>query len=241
MGLYREQGIVLRSYKLGETDRILHILSQGRGKVRAVAKGVRKPGSRFGGRLEPFGHVDLQLYESRSGLDIINQADLITPFHEVRQDWTLSACGSAIVEAADRIVQEHERFQSLYLLVLDGLRLLSRHPAQPAVVLDAFLLRLASIAGYHASLDACASCGAPGHHPVFHLDLGGLLCERCAPAGSQPMAEGVLAGLHALASSDWGVAEDLDPRARRLSGALVASYLTHHLGRPLAAWDLVPR
>ncbi|MFW6010175.1 MAG: DNA repair protein RecO, partial [Actinomycetota bacterium] len=83
MATYREQGIVLRSYKLGETDRIVHLLGQRRGKIRAVAKGVRRPGSRFGGRLEVFSHVDLQLYEGRN-LDVVSQAELVASHAAVR-------------------------------------------------------------------------------------------------------------------------------------------------------------
>src|SRR5688500_4363519 len=135
MALYREQGIVLRTYKLGETDRIVNLLTQGRGKVRAVAKGVRRPGSKFGGRLEPFSHVDLQLYEGRN-LHIINQAELITSFSAAREDFALAACGSAMVEAADRIAQEDERSNRLVLLLLDGLRALATQPPQPSAVLD---------------------------------------------------------------------------------------------------------
>jgi hypothetical protein len=101
MATYRDQGIVLRTYKLGETDRIVILLTQGRGKVRAVAKGVRRPGSRFGGRLEPYGHVDLQLYEGRS-LDIINQAELLDAHAGIREDWGRSACASVMVEADRR-------------------------------------------------------------------------------------------------------------------------------------------
>ena len=89
MALYREQGVVLRTYKLGETDRIVHLLTAGRGKVRAVAKGVRKPGSRFGGRLETFSHLDLQLYEGRN-LDIITQTELIDRQAGGRADFPLS-------------------------------------------------------------------------------------------------------------------------------------------------------
>ncbi|MDP9406278.1 MAG: DNA repair protein RecO, partial [Actinomycetota bacterium] len=165
MALYREQGIVLRTYKLGETDRILSLLTPGRGKVRAVAKGVRRPGSRFGGRLEPYSHVDLQLYEGRN-LDVVAQAELITSFTAVREDFALSACAATIVEAADRVAQEQERATRLVLLVLDALRALARDPQYPSVVLDAYLLRLASLAGYHPDLGACAGCGAPGDHRV---------------------------------------------------------------------------
>ncbi|MDQ3972821.1 MAG: DNA repair protein RecO, partial [Actinomycetota bacterium] len=184
MALYREQGTVLRTYKLGEADRIVHLLTQGRGKVRAVAKGVRRPGSRFGGRLEPFSHVDVQLYEGRS-LDVVTQAELIASFAEVRGDWALSVCGSAMAEAADRVAQERERCTRLFILLLDGLRALRQAPDQPGTLLDAWLIRLASVAGYHPYLEACAHCGAPGPHRVFHIAAGGLLCPSCAPSDAQ--------------------------------------------------------
>ena len=242
MALYREQGIVLRTYKLGETDRIVNLLTQGRGKVRAVAKGVRRPGSKFGGRLEPFSHVDLQLYEGRN-LGIISSAELITPFAEVRNDFALSACGSAMVEAADRIAQEDERSNQLVLLLLDGLRALASQPEFPSAVLDGYLLRLASIAGYHPYLEACASCGSPGQHRVFHLAAGGVLCPTCAPSGSHTFDPQVMTLLSALAQGDLRRLDTAgaDPRIRRAAGTLVNSFLTYHLGKPLRAWDLVPR
>jgi DNA repair protein RecO (recombination protein O) len=240
MALYREQGVVLRTYKLGETDRIVNLLTAGRGKVRAVAKGVRKPGSRFGGRLEPFSHVDLQLYEGRN-LDIVTQAELIDGFAGVRDDFALSACGSSMVEAADLIAQEGERSNRLYVLLLDGLRQLLAVPQWPASVLDAYLLRLVSVAGYHPQLDACAGCGAAGAHAVFHLAAGGVVCLRCAPGGSRPLEPQTMALLHSLAGADWGNDAAADPRARRAVSALINSFLQYHLGRALKAWDLVPR
>jgi DNA repair protein RecO (recombination protein O) len=241
MALYREQGIVLRTYKLGETDRIVHVLSQGRGKIRAVAKGVRRPGSRFGGRLEPFGHVDLQLYEGRN-LDIVSQAELITPFAEVRADYALSACGSVMVEGADRVAQEAERNTRLFLLLLDGLRALARHPAHPALVLDAYLFRLVSVAGYQAEVRRCVGCGAAGPHRVFGIAAGGALCRGCAPAGAQPLEARVAGLLARLEGGPWDdLAVETDARTRRAAGALVNSYLTYHLGKPLKAWELVPR
>ncbi len=246
MGLYREQGIVLRTYKLGETDRIVVLLGQSRGKVRAVAKGVRRPGSRIGGRLEPFSHVDLQLYEGRS-LDIVNQVELITSSAAIRADFGLSACGSAMVEAVDRVAQPDERSNRLFLLLLEGLRSLAASPASPATVLDAFLFRLASVAGYHPYLDACTDCGAPGRHAVFSIAAGGGLCPACAPADSHPMDPAILEllatygreGLEAP-GEDAGVG-GVDPRVRRGAATLVHSFLTYHLGKPLASWDLVPR
>jgi len=242
VAIYREQGVILRTYKLGETDRIVHVLTSGRGKVRAVAKGVRRPGSKFGGRLEPFSHVDLQLYEGRN-LDIINQAELVTSFAAVRDDFALSACGSTMVEAADRVAQEDERSTRLLLLLLDGLRALARNPAHPSVILDAFLLRLASVAGYHPYLEACASCGRPDGAQTFSPDAGGVLCMTCAPAGTRASDPALLSLLAALAESDWPALARAaaEPRLRRAAGAVVNGYLTHHLGRPLRAWELVPR
>jgi DNA repair protein RecO (recombination protein O) len=241
MGLYREQGIVLRTYKLGETDRILSLLTQGRGKVRAIAKGVRRPGSRFGGRLEPFSHVDLQLYEGRN-LDIVTQAELLTSFAPVRADYVLSACGSAMVEAADRVAQEDERALRLFLLLLEGLRALARGPATPASVLDGYLFRLVSLAGYHPYLEACAGCGARGRHAVFSIAAGGSLCGACAPADAQPLDADVLDLLHRFGGDLVALADVTDgPRARRVAGAVVASFLTYHFGKPLSSWELVPR
>jgi DNA repair protein RecO (recombination protein O) len=242
MALYREQGVVLRTYKLGETDRIVNVLTPGRGKIRAVAKGVRKPGSRIGGRLEPFSHVDLQLYEGRN-LDIVTQAELITSFDAVRTDFSLSACGSTMAEAADRVAQEAEASNRLFLLLLDGLRALTRFPDQPALLLDAYLFRLASVAGYHPYLEACAECGAPGRHGVFAIAVGGSLCPRCAPAQSRPLDPAVIDLLHAFGTADWPVlaGSGAEPRARRAAGAVVNSFLTYHLGKPLRSWELVPR
>jgi len=241
MALYREQGIVLRTYKLGETDRILSLLTSGRGKVRAVAKGVRRPGSRFGGRLEPFSHVDLQLYEGRN-LDIVTQAELLTPFSSVRADYGLSACGSAMVEAADRVAQPDERSLRLFLLLLEGLRTLARAPVTPASVLDGYLFRLASLAGYHPYLDACVGCGTPGRHAVFSAAAGGSLCAGCAPVDAHALDDEVL-GLLRRFGGDLSALADAggQARTRRAAGAVVASFLTYHLGRPLTSLELVPR
>jgi DNA repair protein RecO (recombination protein O) len=250
MALYREQGVVLRTYKLGEADRIINILTPGRGKVRCVAKGVRKTSSRLGGRMEPYSHVDLQLYEGRN-LDIVTQAQLITSFSEVRADFDLSTCAAGVVEAADRIAQEGEQSNRAFLLVLEALRRLGAAPDEPQGVLDAFVLRLASAAGYHPITEACAACGraydpatATGEPVGFHIAAGGVLCARCRPPQAQRVMPGTIALLHARSSAgDWGIAsaQAADTRDRRVAAALVRSFFTYHVGRPLRAWELVPR
>jgi DNA repair protein RecO (recombination protein O) len=145
------------------------------------------------------------------------------------------------VEAADYIAQEGERANRLYVLLLAGLRQLAAVPAWPASVLDAYLLRLASVAGYHPQLEACAGCGAPGAHAVFHLAAGGVVCARCAPNGTPPLDAQAIALLRSLAASDWGHDAPGDQRSRRTVSALINSFLAYHLGRSLKAWDLVPR
>src|SRR5207245_2467463 len=105
---YKEQGIVLRSIKLGEADKIVSILTQGSGKVRGVAKGIRKTTSRFGGRLEPFTHVNLMLYRGRGALDTITQAEIIAPHRALRDDLALFAAGETMLEAVAKVAEEHE-------------------------------------------------------------------------------------------------------------------------------------
>ena len=106
MTLYRDQGVVLRTIKLGETDRIVTILSQGHGKIRAVAKGVRKPGSRFGARLEPMTHLAFQCYRGRSELDIVNQVETIDANRALREHYGCLTHAVSMLEATDQVAQE---------------------------------------------------------------------------------------------------------------------------------------
>ena len=118
---YKEQGIVLRSHKLGEADKIVTIMTQGSGKVRAVAKGIRKTTSRFGARLEPFTHVNLMLYRGRGSLDTVTQAEIIAPHAAIRDDLALFAAGETMLEAVDKVAEEHEKNVRVVLLLLAGL------------------------------------------------------------------------------------------------------------------------
>jgi len=130
MPLYKDQGVVLGSIKLAEADKIVTVLTQGSGKVRAVAKGLRRTTSRFGARLEPFTHVDLMLYRGRS-LDTVTQAEIVHPFRTLREDYSLVAAGATMLEAADKVAEEHERNVPLFLLLVKGLRALETRPASP--------------------------------------------------------------------------------------------------------------
>ncbi|HRA35346.1 MAG TPA: DNA repair protein RecO, partial [Acidimicrobiales bacterium] len=124
MALYRDQGIVLRTYKLGEADRIVSIITERHGKVRAVAKGVRKTKSKFGARLEPTSHVALQLYEGRE-LDIVTQAESIDHFRPIRDDLDRLGRAVTMLETVDQVAMEREPNPALYRMLLGALRSLA--------------------------------------------------------------------------------------------------------------------
>lgn len=241
MATYRDQGIVLRTHKLGETDRILTLLTLGRGKVRAVAKGVRRPGSRFGGRLEPYSHVDVLLYEGRS-LDVVTQADLVASHANVRADWETSAAAAVLVELVDAVASEGDRDNGLFLQLRAGLQALDAGPPDTRVFIDAFLLRIAGTVGFRVDTRRCATCGAMGPHPFLSIVLGGTLCADCAPRGTRAVAPDVVARLEVLASDEWASLVGLpDDQAGRVAASFARAYAEHHLDRRLKSYPLSPR
>jgi DNA repair protein RecO (recombination protein O) len=135
VGLYHDRGVVLRTYRLGEADKIVAILTRGHGKVRAVAKGVRKTKSRFGGRLEPASHVDLLLYEGRGELDIVSQAETIDHFRPLRDDLDRLGRAVTMLEVADQLSLEREANAQLYGMLVGALRTLASQDA-PLVVAE---------------------------------------------------------------------------------------------------------
>jgi DNA repair protein RecO (recombination protein O) len=232
--LYRDEAVVLRTQKLGEADRIVTLLTRSRGKVRAVAKGVRRTSSRFGARLEPFSHVDLQLATGRT-LDVVTQAVTIAAYGErIVDDYARYTTGTVLLETADRlVVEEHEPATQQHLLLVGALRALSSGDREPGLVLDSFLLRSLAIAGYAPSFDECAKCGRPGPHRAFNPPAGGMVCGGCRPPASAMPAAPTVELLGALLTGDWPVAEAAEPRARREASGLVAAFVAWHLDRGL--------
>jgi DNA repair protein RecO (recombination protein O) len=173
MALYRDEGIVIRTYRLGEADRIVVLLTKGRGKVRGVAKGVRKSGSRFGARLEAPSHVALQLYEGRE-LDTITQAESLDHFRAIREDLDRIARTSSILEAVDLMCQEREPNPRLYTMLLGALRTLETDPHP--LVAPAFFWKLLALEGYRPVVEGCVACGTEDDLVAFDVEEGGLLC-----------------------------------------------------------------
>ncbi len=242
MSLYREQGVVLRTHKLGEADRIITVLTRGRGLVRAVGRGVRKTSSKFGGRLEPFMHVDLQLAEGRT-LDVITQVVTLSPFaRDLGADYPRYTAGTAMLETAERLVHDDgEPAVQQYQLLVGALRALTGGELSPAWVLDSYQLRALAVAGYAPSFDGCARCGLEGPHRHFHAPSGGMLCDTCRMPGSAAPGAGTVALLAALLGGDWPVVTGADDRARREATGLVATYLSWHLERGLRSLSHVDR
>lgn len=230
MPTYRDEVVILRTYKLGEADRIVIMLGRSHGKIRAVAKGVRRTSSRFGARLEPFMVADVQMYRGKS-LDIVQQAESLGSYGAaIATDYDRFTAANAMVETADRL-NEAEATSDQHLLLVGGLRALSREEHAPRSILDSYMLRAMALSGWAPALSACARCGAPGPHAAFVAPLGGVVCAACAPAGSaRPRAEAVLL-LQSLMSGDWATVDAASVPDLSVASGLVASYAQFHLER----------
>jgi DNA repair protein RecO (recombination protein O) len=242
VSLYRDEGVVLRAQKLGEADRIVTLLTRDHGRVRAVAKGVRRTTSRIGARLEPFGHVDVQFYAGRS-LDGVTQVETISSYgSRLVHDYARYTAGQAMLETAERLTpEEREPSVQQYLLLVGGLRALVAGEHEAGLVLDSYLVRSLAVAGWAPSFDACARCGVPGPHRAFHVSAGGALCTDDRLPGSAAPSPETFVLLGALLAGDWAVADASDVRARREASGLVAAYLSWQLERGLRSLPFVER
>lgn len=242
MRLYRDRAVVLRQHKLGEADRIVTLLTREHGVVRAVAKGVRRTRSKFGARLEPFAHIDVQLHPGRN-LDIVTQVQSIDAFAvDIVSDYGRYTCACAMLETAERLAgEEHAPVPALHGLTVAALRAVAEGRRPRELVLDAYLLRAMGIAGWAPALTACARCAAPGPHRAFHVAAGGSVCVHCRPSGAATPAQAVMDLMTALHDGDWEFAEASTSSHRSQASGLVAAHLQWHLERKLRTLPLVER
>jgi DNA repair protein RecO (recombination protein O) len=240
--LYRDDALVLRVQRLGEADRIVTMLTRRHGRVRAVAKGVRKISSRFGGRLEPFGYVDVQCSEG-SSLDTVTQVEGKELFgRHFLEDYPRYTAASAIAETAERLTPiEREPSLRLYLLTLGALRALASRERAVTLVLDAYLLRAMAHAGWAPALRNCAVCAEPGPHRSFSIPAGGVVCVNCRPPGAAHPSQASVELMSALLEGDWETADASDVKIRGESSGFVAAHLQWHLERGLRSLPLVDR
>jgi DNA repair protein RecO (recombination protein O) len=234
---YTTEAVVLRSFRFGEADRVLHLYTLDRGRVGAVAKGVRKTKSRFGGRLEPLSHVELVLHHGRGELDTVTGASLVRPHDRSRTDPYRLRAGLVGAEAMLRLFTEQEAneraFTALtrFLDALDGLEPGPAPAAEHPLVL-AFQLKLLWLSGYLPHLGGCVECGADGDIAGYLPDAGGVVCGVCARPGTVRLPAVALDALPALLRATLADAAGirLEPAAARGVLAVVGASYEHHGG-----------
>ncbi|SNC72404.1 DNA replication and repair protein RecO [Kytococcus aerolatus] len=236
MPLYRDAAVVLRTHPLGEADRIITLLGHQRGKVRAVAKGVRRTKSRFGARLEPAMVVDVQCYEGRS-LDTITQAESLASYGEpIARDYSRWVCAQVMCETAESLLDEGEANPAQFRLLVGALSALAQ-PVWPAdLLLAGYLSRALSIAGWPLVTSECAVCGAGGPHRAVHVASGGTVCPSCRRAGATAPHPESIALLDDLVRNDWGSVRAAlglpsAPARRREVQEIVLAHLQWHTER----------
>ena len=230
---YKSDAVVLRSIRYAEADRILHLYTSERGRIGAIAKGVRRTMSRFGGRLEPLGHVELMLHQGSGELHTVTGVELVRSHHEIREDPYRLAVGLVGAEAMLRLFTEQEGNERAFGALTRFLDLLDEAPAAVRPDLDAlglsFQLKLLWLSGYLPHVGSCAECGADGPLAGYSARAGGTVCEGCS-AGALVLSPEGLAGMEALLRSPLAEAGTvgLDERgARDVLAVVTASYEEH--------------
>ncbi|MCB1247439.1 MAG: DNA repair protein RecO, partial [Acidimicrobiia bacterium] len=216
-------------YPFGESHRVVVLLSPIHGKLRTVAKGVRKTKSRFGGRLEPMTHVDLVLYEG-TNLDTITQVSVINGFPNVRNELDRVLVAGTMIEVVDAVVQEDDPSHRMFLLLQRGLSVLDERPPHPDLV-TAFLLKVADILGLAPALDTCAGCGSSGPLKRFSFAEGGSMCESCRTPGAYALRDGVVPYLARIAHADLATLPDADPGMTNEALGITKRFMEYHLER----------
>jgi DNA repair protein RecO (recombination protein O) len=233
-GTYKAQAVILRSMRYAEADRVLHLYTAERGRVNAIAKGVRRTGSRFGARLEPFTHAALMLHEGRGELHTVSGADIIRPHAALRTRRASVEVAAIGAEAMLKLHVEPEPQPQVFAGLARFLDVLDTHvvAGEPAVdpVGLGFQLKLLLLAGYLPHLNACAGCGAPGPLIGFSAAAGGAVCEDCLEehSGFRMTPDG-LAAAEALVARPLGEPE-LEPRQARDALRIVEQSYEFHGG-----------
>ena len=231
----KTEAVVLRSLRLGEADRVLHLYTLEHGRLGAVAKGIRRTKSRFGARLEPLSHVELMVHQGRGELGTVTGVQLIRPHHAARADSYRLGVGLVGAEAMLRLFTEQEpnarAFEAItrFLDLVDGLE--SRAPARPALdsLALAFQLKLLWLSGYAPHLGACAECSEPAPLVAYSARAGGGVCAGCANGGLAVSAAGfeAIEGMLRRPLAEAADAVASERAAREALAVITASYEFH--------------
>jgi DNA repair protein RecO (recombination protein O) len=229
-GSFKTEAVVLRSIRYGEADRVVHLYSATRGRIGAIAKGSRRPKSRFGGRLEPFFRLNLVLYEGRGDLFTVTGASTVEGYGRLRSDGAALGAAGRACDTVLRLFGDGEPNQAAYNLLCSYLGLLDSDPAAasaPGAAL-AFRLKLALAAGFSPELASCASCGEADHLAAFSGAAGGVVCASCEGGGfplseethrfmvealARPLSEAPVAERGVASQADRAITETLEHHA----------------------------
>jgi DNA repair protein RecO (recombination protein O) len=224
----KTEAIVLRSIRYGEADRVLHLYTPDRGRVGAIAKGVRKTRSRFGGRLEPFFRVRLLLHESRSELLTITGAETVAAYAHLREDARGLDGAARACEAVARVFGEGDPHPGVFHLLSNQLALIDADPARATRANAlAFRLKLLLAAGFAPQLAGCASCGEREHLVGFSGAAGGVVCAACE-ANAFPLSQEAHDFMVGALGRPLAAAPDADPRALGQAERAILETLEHH-------------
>lgn len=229
MTTFRDRGVVLRTYKLGESDRIVVLMTQQHGKVRAVAKGIRKTKSKIGARLEPMSHVDVLLNRGRD-LDVVNQVEVVDASPGLHGDLERMSQAISMCEAVDLVSQDRQPAAHLYEMLVGALRTLEDQPAP--LLLAGFFLKLLAAEGVGPQVDRCVSCDGAERLEHFDLNAGGIQCRSCATG--MRVEEGVVEALQEILGGRLRKAlERPESPATNATTSLATRLMEHHLERRL--------
>jgi len=226
----KTEAVVLRSIRYGEADRILHLYSKTLGRIGAIAKGARKPKSRFGGRLEPFFRLDLVLHEGRGELLTVTGVTTLDGYPRLRSFGPSLNAAARACDAVLRLLDSTEPNPPAYNLLCRYLAMLDDPVAERATELEAalsFRLKLALAAGFAPELAACAHCGEAEHLSGFSGAAGGVVCVSCE-AGAFPLSEAAHRFMVAAIGSPLAEAPRAEERDLRQVERAVGETLEHH-------------
>ncbi len=234
-GPLKTEAIVLRSIRYGEADRVLHLYTPYRGRLGAIAKGVRRSRSRFGGRLEPFFRSSLVLYEGRGDLLTVTAAETVAAHPRLREDARSLDSAARACDAVARLFDTGDPHQGVYHLLANHLALLDADPARATLAAAlAFRLKLLVAAGFAPQLAACAGCGATEHIAGFSGAAGGVVCTACE-AGAFRLDEAAHGFLVQALGQPLAHTPAADPRALAQAERAISETLEHHAGVRLRA------
>ncbi|WP_418969772.1 DNA repair protein RecO [Alloscardovia omnicolens] len=251
MPSYTDEGVVLRSIKLGEADRIITILTRSHGKIRAVAKGVRRTKSRFGGRLEPFSRNTFLIYEGRGELQHINQVDSLVSYGaSITSSYDSYVAANVMVESVDKLLDSAEQMmpddvRPYYTLLISALASLSREEHGADIIENSFLLRLLATGGWSPRIDRCAVCGRQTQLEYFSVTAGGMTCSTDRFMDAREVSHSTRVQLFALLHGRWDLLNE-NERSKGSESVLnpdvdqiVEEWLQYYIECPIRSLKLI--